>query len=68
MKIVWYARGGGIAKAGPFATQIQATNSLRQVTETDREYQYATRNGVHRPRLCGGFPADAFVWPEEINE
>ena len=28
-KIVWYARGGGIAKAGPYKSQIAAVNAMR---------------------------------------
>ena len=28
-KIMWFARGGGVAKMGPFHTQIEATDHLR---------------------------------------
>lgn len=28
-KILWFARGGGIAKMGPFQNQVEATNALR---------------------------------------
>jgi len=28
-KIIWFARGGGIAKCGPFDTQIEATDAVR---------------------------------------
>lgn len=63
--IQWYARGGGIAKAGPFDTQIQAVESIREITETYEEWLRATAGREHRSRLCGGFPPDAFVWPEE---
>lgn len=51
-KIVWFARGGGIAKMGPFKSQVEATNALRlRADPSSRE-----------TRL---FPDDAFVWPEE---
>ena len=49
-RIVWFAAGGGIAKMGPYETQIAATNALR--LGDDRP--------THRQ-----FPKDAFVWPEE---
>lgn len=77
-EIKWFARGGGIAKAGPFDTQIQAVNSMRLVTETDEEYRRATAGDWRicksgfidprsvRPQFKGGFPDDIFVWPEEV--
>lgn len=65
-KIVWFARGGGILRAGPFRSQTAAAAALRQVAESDEEYARATCNGVRRARLSGGFPADAFTWPEEL--
>lgn len=51
----WYARGGGIARCGPFKTQAEATASLRLV-------QRLSPDG--RPAAQDEFPPDAFVWPE----
>lgn len=28
-KIEWYARGGGIAKCGPFKSQVEAVDAMR---------------------------------------
>jgi len=28
MKVVWYARGGGVARKGPYQTQVDAAASL----------------------------------------
>lgn len=66
-KIRWFARGGGIFRCGPFASQLAATEALRQVHETDDQYAAALANGAKRKQYRGGFPADAFVWPEEIT-
>lgn len=66
-KIVWFARGGGIAKAGPFDTQIDAVNSMRLTEETQEQYKKSLWSHT-RDRLRGGFPDDVFVWPEEIDE
>lgn len=68
MIIKWFARGGGIEKAGPYDNQVLATNAMRQVAETDEEYKRAVWNGVIRKQLKGYFPADVFVWPEEVEE
>ena len=35
-KIVWFARGGGIVKMGPFKSQVEATNALRLAKDRDR--------------------------------
>lgn len=51
-KIAWFAKGNGIAKMGPFLTQIEASNALR----------LEPVNGSNKI-----FPDDAFVWCEEIN-
>lgn len=50
-KIVWFARGGGIVRAGPYKSQVEATKALIMVNSPDGS-----------PR----FPLDAFVWPEEV--
>jgi hypothetical protein len=44
----WYARGGGVVRMGPFATQSEASAALR------------LGGNDEAPR----FPADAFVWSE----
>lgn len=56
-KIVWFARGGGIAKSGPFKTQALAAKSMRLVAPTPVYGQ---------PLITKLFPDDVFVWPEEI--
>jgi hypothetical protein len=53
MKIKWFSRGGGIAKCGPFDSQIEATNVLR----------LRPKFGINEL-----FPPDMFVWPEEVEE
>lgn len=58
--IVWFAKGGGIAKCGPFPTQIAATNALRLVK---RGENYVRSYGIKEDNSI--FPADVFVWPEE---
>jgi len=66
-KIKWFARGGGIAKCGPFKSQVEATAAMRQVTETDQQYaRLVAMHGQVRPQLKGGFPVDVFVWPEAV--
>lgn len=62
----WYARGGGVRKQGPFGSQIEAVNSLRQIPESEREYARAMfYDEAPRARRVEEFPPDAFVWPEE---
>ncbi len=56
--IVWFAKGGGIAKNGPFGSQIEAVNSMRL------EPQRAGYGVAEDLRL---FPDDVFVWPEEVE-
>jgi len=63
MKIVWYARGSGIAKCGPFSSQIEATNAMRLAPYEKRNP--LTRDPAYKNQL---FPIDVFVWPEEIEE
>lgn len=31
MDLHWFARGGGIAKMGPYASQVEAVNALRHI-------------------------------------
>jgi len=62
-KIVWFARGGGIKKAGPFDFQVAAVKALELIDEGP-----AVRCGdSFREPLRGGFPSDMFVWPEEVR-
>jgi hypothetical protein len=66
-KIDWFARGGGIAKCGPFGSQAEATAAMRQVTETDQQYaRLVAMYGPIRTQYNGGFPEDVFVWPEAV--
>lgn len=74
-KIVWFAKGGGIAKCGPFDTQIEATNAMRLVKREARtRIVYDFRKGgarvglVQEPLQRCEFPDDVFVWPEEAQE
>lgn len=72
-KIVWFAKGGGIAKCGPFDTQIEATNAMRLVKREARTRivgnflkGLAEVKLVHELEQRGEFPDDVFVWPEEV--
>jgi|MudIll2142460700_1097286.scaffolds.fasta_scaffold00003_48 apolipoprotein N-acyltransferase len=74
-RIVWFAKGGGIAKCGPFDTQIEATNAMRLVKNDSRtRIAYDFRKGgahvglVHELEQNAEFPPDVFVWPEEAKE
>ena len=51
-KVVWFASGGGIRKAGPYATQVAAVNAMRL---------------VRKSKFDPVFPDDIFVWPEEVE-
>lgn len=64
-KIVWYARGGGIAKMGPYKSQIQATNALRLAKPTKLNTARILM-GYTKAESNDLFPLDAFVWPEEV--
>jgi hypothetical protein len=50
-KIVWFARGGELAKSGPYHTQVAAVNAVRLANPKDNDV----------------FPPNAFVWPEEVD-
>ena len=72
-KIKWFAKGGGIAKCGPFDTQIEATNAMRLVKRDARTLikgNFAKGQAhvalVHEPAQRCEFPDDVFVWPEEV--
>lgn len=57
-KVLWYAKGGGIAKCGPFKSQIEATNAMRLITPPRASSNFRERLDMSL------FPADVFVWPE----
>jgi len=37
-KIVWFARGGGIARCGPYPTQVAAVDAMRLADKTRGEF------------------------------
>jgi len=53
--IVWFARGGGIAKAGPFDSQIEAWEAMEYTHEMKE------RTGYKHPH-------DTAVWPERCRQ
>lgn len=72
-KVIWFAKGGGIAKCGPFKSQIEATNAMRLVKYEARTLIRSNfRKGkaqvalVVEPEQRKEFPDDVFVWPEEV--
>jgi hypothetical protein len=62
-KIVWYARGGGIERAGPFGSQVEAVAAMRLVPPAPMTALRILRGDTEHPART--FPADIFVWPEE---
>ena len=68
-KIVWFARGGGIARAGPFDSQLEATAAIRLAPEPELSPAWAhlADPAGRRPAPYREFPVDAFVWPEEVS-
>lgn len=56
-EVKWFARGGNLAKMGPFDSQLAATNALRITKESAA--RMGTPNAIFHP--------DAFVWPEEVK-
>lgn len=68
-QILWFARGGGIAKCGPFKTQIEATNAMRLVKRKAQTCIVGKKAEIalfHDPGQDQEFPPDIFVWPEEV--
>ena len=60
-KIVWYARGGYVARSGPYRTQLEAAKSLMVHRDCCKSkcWPYTAKCD------CGLSPIDgAFVWPE----
>jgi hypothetical protein len=73
-RVLWFARGGGIAKCGPFDTQIEAVNAMRLVHREARTRiacnflkGKADVALIHEPAQRAEFPPDVFVWPEEVE-
>jgi len=58
-KIKWFARGGGILKAGPFNNQIEATKSMIILNHCDNPI-------CPCKTVAPTFPDNVFVWPEEV--
>ena len=60
-RVVWFARGGDVARMGPFSTQVEASAHV-MVHDPQCSIQ-------HWPQVecdCGLRPIDgAFVWPEK---
>jgi hypothetical protein len=50
-KVEWFARGGGIARTGPFDSQTDAWEAMRYTDELRKETGY-------------DHPPDTAVWPE----
>jgi hypothetical protein len=72
-KIQWFARGGDIARCGPFKSQIEATDAMRLIKHEAKTYiAHDCRKGqallglVHEPEQRAEFPNNVFVWPEEV--
>jgi len=55
-KIKWFAKGGGIAKCGPFETQVEAAKAMML------EPQPGGYGVAEDLRI---FPDGVFMWPEE---
>ena len=56
----WYAKGGNIAKCGPFKSQEEATQAMRLVPFK----KYWTGRTSHDYGENAIFPDNIFVWPE----
>ena len=66
-RVVWFARGNGVSRIGPFDTQLLATNAIRLALPSDT-VTTRTMLGI-LPKAHAStesFPPDAFVWPEEV--
>lgn len=63
-KIVWFARGGDIARCGPYDSQVEATNAMRLIDEGPDPVRVGDS---FRDPLRGGFPDNVFVWPEDVK-
>lgn len=65
-KIVWFAKGGGIARCGPFDTQVEAAAAMRLAKPVGLARSVAVNINTQFTR--DEFPADVFVWPEEEGD
>lgn len=64
-KIVWYAKGGGIARSGPHDDQIAAAAAM---TLCARPHQVLPDGRVILPRPANTKPDDFATWPEYADE
>lgn len=61
-KIVWYAKGGDIMRAGPFPDQVRAAASMTLLAQPRR---YIPHTGETLPEVREGSKPDNFAtWPE----
>ena len=71
--IKWFAKGGGIARCGPYDTQVQAINAMRLVKRPAQTRIASDFTKGHakvwlvRDEQRKEFPDDVFVWPEEVR-
>jgi hypothetical protein len=54
IRLRWYAAGGGVARCGPFASQVEAWEAMRLAPDI------AARERLTHPR-------DTRVWPERAR-
>lgn len=59
-KVQWFAAGGGLARSGPYPTQMDAYEAMTLTSEA-RERQ-RREYGVDMP-----YPRDVVVWPERSS-
>ena len=54
-KIVWYARGGGLSRVGPFDSLVKAWEAMRYSDELRAKTRY-------------DHPEHTVVWPERVTK
>jgi hypothetical protein len=71
----WYARGGGIARSGPYPSWHAAREAMQLVKYPARtQIAGDFRRGaaqlclVERPAQERDYPEDLFIWPEERSD
>jgi hypothetical protein len=62
-RVKWYAKGGGIARMGPFKSQAEASKHLKLAPQPELVPGSIFKPTSH-PWGDAEFPPDAFVWPE----
>lgn len=62
--IVWYAKGGGIARWGPFASQVEAVRAMRLAPVHRERTPWGTETTPIKDKTPR-YPDDMMVWPEE---